>query len=145
MRWSAAVLLILTPALHAELYRWTDENGQVHYSDRASNSEAEQIEQRAPAQIGQGDDIELMNERLDRLRASEAEVTAREQAQAAKTAEKKEKLRKQCAQQKYRAMQFQTMAAYHLDDNGNRVFYSKQEVEQKIAEIQTWIEKNCQE
>lgn len=41
----AALMLLLAPVASAELYRWVDDNGQVHYSDKKPN----QNEQRTSA------------------------------------------------------------------------------------------------
>ena len=84
-----------------------------------------------------------MNERLDRLRASEAEREAKEQEQTAKLKAKQDKLRAQCAQQKNRLSNFQNHLMYTINDDGSHRFYEKEEVQQKIAEIKTWIAENC--
>ena len=40
-----AVLLyaLITAPSHAQVYKWTDESGQVHYGDRPDNTQAEQV------------------------------------------------------------------------------------------------------
>lgn len=52
MRYFAALLLF--PALvQAQMYRWVDDSGKVHYSDRAPSSGAKNLERRAlPARQG---------------------------------------------------------------------------------------------
>jgi glutaredoxin len=47
-RWvvTLAALLALAPAAQAQLYRWVDEQGQVHYSDSPPPPSARQIERR---------------------------------------------------------------------------------------------------
>tara|TARA_Y100000588_G_scaffold339903_1_gene382910 strand:+ start:1044 stop:1355 length:312 start_codon:yes stop_codon:yes gene_type:complete len=43
--WSAALLTVLLSAIvHAAIYKWTDENGMVHYSDRLPAEDAEQLD-----------------------------------------------------------------------------------------------------
>ncbi|SHI21272.1 DUF4124 domain-containing protein [Ferrimonas marina] len=43
MRWSVLFLLMITLPLSASVYKWTDEHGQVHYSDKPREG-AEQVE-----------------------------------------------------------------------------------------------------
>ena len=42
---SIAVLLcaLITSPVHAQVYKWVDESGQVHYGDRPDNTKAEQV------------------------------------------------------------------------------------------------------
>lgn len=41
--------ILLAPALaSAEVYKWVDENGQVHYSDRATAASADKVNVQAP-------------------------------------------------------------------------------------------------
>lgn len=40
----AIALLILSTPLHAEIYKWTDENGKVHFSDKVPVKERDKAE-----------------------------------------------------------------------------------------------------
>jgi hypothetical protein len=39
-----ATCLLLTATSHAGVYKWTDENGNVHYGEQPGNTSAEQVE-----------------------------------------------------------------------------------------------------
>lgn len=41
--WLLIGMLCTTTLAHAEVYRWVDENGQVHYSDRKLREDAEDV------------------------------------------------------------------------------------------------------
>ena len=41
--WSLIACLI-APVVHSEIYKWTDENGRIHYGDRPENTGSETIE-----------------------------------------------------------------------------------------------------
>lgn len=72
---AAALLLLLPLAACAELYRWTDERGVLHYSDRPPPGGAERVEATAQssarevrvAEVLDGDTVELADERRLRL------------------------------------------------------------------------------
>ena len=38
------IILLIPPLCYAEIYKWTDENGGVHYGERPSNPNSEKIE-----------------------------------------------------------------------------------------------------
>lgn len=42
--WASALFLLLMQAsVHAEVYKWVDENGQVHYGERPGNTASERV------------------------------------------------------------------------------------------------------
>jgi glutaredoxin len=54
MRMRYLALLLLFPVLaQAQMYRWVDDSGKVHYSDRAPSSDAKNLEKRT-VRSGQG-------------------------------------------------------------------------------------------
>jgi len=144
MRWIVILISALPMLASAELYRWTDENGKVHFSDQPrGGAEMEQVEERTPPKLGQGESIRQINERLDRLRTSEAERTAKEQKELQNAQAKRAKLNEKCDDERRRLDRFRHYRMYKLDENGDRVFYNQEEVAQKITEISEWIGKNC--
>jgi len=67
------LLLAMIPA-HAELYHWTDANGKKHYSDTPPEQiDAETIDVTPPPRIGQGEEVQRINQRLEQMREEEAE------------------------------------------------------------------------
>lgn len=141
-------LIVLNGVAHAEIFKWVDANGKVHYSDRKINNQAQTLNMKTGASTldQTSDDIEqrlmyqqkyvnyLQSERLERKEK-------RQQAQQA--ADKKKKL---CAaltdqlksynQGKYRW--------YELDDaSGERKYLTDDQIEAKKQELQTEIKSNC--
>lgn len=41
-------ILFLVPNLHAEVYKWTDENGKIHFSDKPINEKSAKIKIKKP-------------------------------------------------------------------------------------------------
>ena len=46
--WTLIFLLFISVS-HAEIYKWTDENGQIHYGERPNNPNTEKIEIKSTA------------------------------------------------------------------------------------------------
>lgn len=58
--------LLMQPAVHAGVYKWVDENGQVHYGEQPGNSSAEKVtirtnETTTPRTINKAEEDEVEN------------------------------------------------------------------------------------
>lgn len=77
-----AVLLALAPALPAKTYRWVDENGKVHYSDRLPPEAAKQAREELNSEG-------VTVNRVDRQKTDEEVAAARAAAKAQAEAARK--------------------------------------------------------
>ena len=141
-----AALTIGSGAFANEIYKWVDEDGNVHYEDRPSGSASEQrlalsYERTDPASIEQ-----LKADRAEALVArEEAEAEqAEEQQAAAAVAAREEARRKKC--ESYRAS-LDTFAnsrrLYKVDENGDRVFLEDDEIQETRARAEALVAKYC--
>lgn len=141
-------MIILSATAHAEIFKWVDANGKVHYSDRKMTTQAQTLNVKTGATtIGQNtDDVEqrlvqqkkyvnfLQSERLER----------QEKRQEVKAAEDKKK--KLCAtlNDQLKSYTQGRYRWYELDEvTGERVFINDDQIEAKKAELQTEIKSNC--
>lgn len=131
-------------AMANEIYKWTDENGTVHYGDRPSGAATEErlamtftrtdnaaVQQRVQARV------EATAARQEaRSAAAQAQVEAAEkEAEAAERAER-------CDKARARLEQFlQSQRLYRMDENGERVYLddaqretARQKAEEQITE-----------
>lgn len=128
-----------------ETYRWTDENGKVHFSDKPPPEDAaqsERIEVRGPKPIGQGREVEAINERTRRLLEAEA---AERQEEAQKQAEKERDAARQakvCKDARQRLTRLSGPFRY-IDEDGQRYTVSEEQAEKDRQELRQWIEQNC--
>ena len=140
----AVVAVTLSSGVAAsEIYKWTDENGNVHYEDRPSGATAERL-----AMTYSRTDSEAVQKgieaRLERDAArAEKRAAADEQEQAAEAEQAEAEARKKkCAQ--YRR-QLETMVQaqrlYRVGEDGERSYLdevqrteARQKAEQLIAE-----------
>jgi hypothetical protein len=133
-------------AMANEIYKWTDENGDVHYGDRPSGSATEQrmalsyrrtntgaLQQRVKSHA---DSVAARQER--KAEAAEAEQAAEEKAAEAAANAKK------C--DGYRA-QLETFVTsrrlYREDENGERVYLDETQSQEARTRVENLISENC--
>jgi hypothetical protein len=148
-----AAMLVSLPA-GAQLYKWTDANGRVQYSDkpppagrpseRLTNNAISTVTSPAapagtPGAPGQKSAAELEQE-FRKRRADQAEAEKKAQAQA----DEQRSLQAACqqSQRQLTALQSgQRMAT--VDDKGERRFLEDSEIQQQIQRTQADIQKYC--
>lgn len=137
---AVAAMTFATGALANEIYKWTDENGNVHYEDRPSGAATEErvdityrrtdsgaVNQRIQARLGR---------QADRDEARSVAAAAEQEAadQAAAEAERA----KACERARARLETYlQSRRLYRTDENGERVYLDdteRQEARQKAEE-----------
>ncbi len=123
-------------AFASDIYKWTDEHGNVHYGDRPS---AEASEEPLAVSSGLTDPSKDQAGDEEKAAASEpAEPTSEElRAQALEREEK-------CATYKARLQKFvQSRRLYKEDENGERVYLDKDETLAARERVQKKVEKYC--
>lgn len=144
------VLLALVGALastpvNAELYRWVDEHGKVHFSDKPVDAEnAETMDIKGPPRIGQDDTVQQINDRVKRLHDTENEQRDMESRAAAEAREKKEQIAKRCQRARVELRKYNG-PVYKLDPDGSRRYLTDEEHTRDKNRISEWIEQNCKE
>lgn len=128
-RWSLLCLALLTPmaTVHAaKLYKWTDENGKVHYSDRVPPDQVKQERERLNAQG-------VSVERTDRAKTEEEIAAAKLAAAEAAAAQRK-------ADAERRAQET-LINSYASEDDLKRAYEANVElIEQQISSSKADIE-----
>lgn len=138
---SVATTTFTLPA-SAELYKWVDENGKVHFTDKPVNPSAEAIEIQQQQMIGQDDAVRGINDRLKRLRQSEGETQAVEDEARRQKQTQADQLSSQCARDKHRLGRLNGLV-YRVNEKGERVYMTDAEILQTRAKLQKWLDENC--
>ena len=135
----------LAGTLSAEqVYKWIDEDGNVHYSDlpvagaelvtiqsRPTDSDLVKNEQQAVA------DYEVERAERQEAAAAQAEVTAEKRA-----ADKERQAN--CAKYTERQVRFtENRRIYRMDENGERVYYDEEEMAAARANVADMVAKYC--
>lgn len=139
--WYLVLALTMLPALaSAQIYRWTDANGQVHFSQHAPAS-AEPIEVRPQV-------VERDSQTREREAHSQRISSAREdeQRQAQEQAQTQQATRNRQCQEAYahRDRLARGGKFYRESPQGERHFYQDTEVDAARQQLDAFIARQCQ-
>lgn len=131
-----------TSAADAQVYRWVDEDGNVHYTDRPPHLDVERL----PIETGPTDLEAAIEENVERRyrldesekdRAHEAEIESERAAYEARRAEA-------CRQARDRVSFIESARRLsRVDEDGTRVVYDEQQRARALAEARRQVADWC--
>ncbi|MBM7061696.1 DUF4124 domain-containing protein [Pseudomonas sp. UL073] len=129
----------LSGAQAAEIYRWTDASGQVHFSAKPQAG-AKQVE--VKPQVVERDAATREREaKADRFYEARRQE---QQSASAQQAERQEKRSQECGVLRERLSQVSRGGRYyHVDDRGQQVYYSDEQIETARRQLIERIEQQC--
>lgn len=140
-----AGVIFCSAAVAQDIYRWTDENGNVNYGDRPSGKDVETL-----ALSTQPTDPDAVQDRIDaRLERQEERALARTARQEArrKEAEERQAAERQaerCSAYRARLEKFITSRRlYRTAADGERVYLDERQKQEARADLQARIEETC--
>ncbi len=141
------ILLLLMPCLGTAqgLYRWTDEQGRVHFSDRPRDGDAavEEVQIKQQPLLGQDEAVQETYDRLQRLRDAERQQQEEESVQRAEAERiRKQKMAPQCAKAKRELKNLDGPVLY-INDKGERYSVPMEQVAADKEKLSKWIASNC--
>lgn len=142
---AASALLLLTAADNgaaADVFKWVDEQGNVHFGDRPQGSDAQALTVRPAAVPASGG--RARHERTERLLESlKSEREERRDAYAAAERDKAERKRK-CAVARAELNRRETSAhLFYRDAEGNKRIIEGEEYDAAIAEAREAVDHWC--
>jgi len=142
----AVVLAWLAPwVAGAEIFKWTDENGKVHYSDAAPREgEAETIQ--APPPPSDSAVLQSRN-RLDGLSEQAAKWDQEREAEkrAKQTASREKDVRKQLCRQaegQLRTLEIRSVL-YYVDEQGKKIYLTDEERAARLEQVRKAVKDSC--
>ena len=133
-------------ALSGEIYKWTDEEGNVHYEDRPLGGEATErvaIVSRATNSSNVQASIDARRDRVaarDEAKAQRAEA----ESEAAKAQAEAEDRKQKCSQARARMENYlQSQRLYREDENGERSYLDEKQILEARAKAQEKIQEYC--
>ena len=137
---------------NAKVYKWTDENGKVHYSDKPIDDKSKQIKmERQPtnAEVLQARQrASTLIQHQNKVQSIADEEAKDKQILAQKNEQNRAKMTKACNEAKYNIRLYGSgRRIFSTDENGNKIYkgYTDEEKNQMIAELQKSIKENCNE
>jgi len=147
--------ILMSSAAHAEIFKWVDANGKIHFSDRKISSQAQTVNVKTGAKtLGQNDvDSNIDNQSVEqRLLQQQKYVNfltserLERQEKRQEAQQEKDKKRKLCnaMQDKLKGYTHDNYRWYELDEeSGERNFISDDQIEARKQELQAEIKSNC--
>ncbi|MDZ7661317.1 DUF4124 domain-containing protein [Thiohalophilus sp.] len=152
MKWNIQQLVsglllasLLSVSMAAEVYKWTDEQGRVHYGDRPPEEGASSVDVDPGPASGSPipGDAERREKTRRLLRAYEEERRVKQQREQRQEAEAAER-HKRCAWARDRLRRYkQAGRLYDLDEAGNRRILADSQRQQAEAQAARDVEKWC--
>lgn len=142
-KFAVVILLFVALPAAAEVYKWTDAEGRVHFGDKPKDAKvaAEAVDVR-DYKPGTDDGVRQINERRERLmdagKPSPADARREKFVNAVEDAAKA----RACREAKDRLMRIRGPVVF-LDDDGKPVKVTERGREQKAKEQEAWIQANC--
>ena len=154
MKYGAALYLVavffLVSPLQAEIYKWTDEQGRVHFSDKPPGKDTPQYQLRTPASADSTLPRETLSDEERRVKqrklmeSLEADRLEKEQAAAKQQQQQAVRARNcQYARAELRASKDANLI-YDYDSKGNKVYLNEAQkqkyLEKKYAAVRKWCD-----
>lgn len=135
-------LALLAPAAGAEIYKWTDAQGRVHFGDKPTDkTRAEEVEVR-DYKPGTGQDVLDVYQRTDRIYDARERQRQEDAAKERETTAAEAKKKDQCFEARDRERRMDRPVVF-VDDYGKPIKVSDEERRQKLQELRQWIADNC--
>ncbi|MFC4260078.1 DUF4124 domain-containing protein [Marinobacter lacisalsi] len=141
-----ALIALTLPALASaeSVYRWTDENGVVHFGDREPmGRSSERVSVKTGKPSGDGE-RQSAQEQIEALEQNQAEQKRRENETAVEEARRKQReARCQTAQANLEAIN--SNARIRVTEDGEQRYLSPEEIAEKKQEFEQIVEESCGE
>lgn len=134
------LIAALLPALAAaEIYRWTDEQGRVHFGQRpVAGAERVEVKPQVIERDAQTREREARSQRFYDARRDE------QQQAATAAANQRQERASECRDLQRRLAQIpEGFSYYHTDANGERIYYSDEETDTARRQLRDRIAERC--
>lgn len=142
------VLPLLSNVNAATVYKWTDEDGQIHYGHKTENKNAKEVEIKN-RYIDSGKSTaplsaeERVNKQKRFLNALDAENKSLAEEKRKKKEQEELKISRCNASRDQLRRQESASALYDLDEKGNRILLDKKQYEIAMKQARARVEKWC--
>ena len=142
------LISLLSTASATTVYKWVDEDGQIHYGQKSKNDNAKEIEIKN-RYIGSGnslppsDEEEPIEKQKRYLKALDAENNSIAEEKRKKRENEDRRISRCNASRDQLKRAEGAGALYDLDKKGNRVLLNKKQYEQAMQQARARVEKWC--
>lgn len=132
------LLAVVSLPAFAEIYKWTDANGKVHYSDKGvGNSAPVRIQKTAPAEAEAQTKLLQYKNQLDGNRQLKEEKAEQEQQRLAK-------LQTECSEKRNQLRDVEDASQVYHTKDGERVYLDYKEKDALVIHMKQFLKDNCE-
>ena len=141
-------VVFVTPLHAAQVYKWVDEDGQVHYGSKPESKDAKEVKiKNKYIDSGKGTPALSTEERVNKqkrfLDAMDAEKKSIENEKKKKREEEEKKIQR-CHAARDQLRRYQSSGAlYDLDEKGDRILLTKEQYEKAMRLARDRVLKWC--
>jgi len=143
---AAAALTASGGSIAGEIYKWTDENGNLHYMDRPTGQPSEQrlaFVSTATDNAVVQDRVQARHERQATRQESRAAAAERQKSEA-ETLAQNERRQQNCQMYRSRLQNFlRSRRLYQEDDAGARTYLDDDQILEAREKVQNMITETC--
>ena len=137
--------LLFAASSHAGLYKWTDDKGQIHYSDRQPDKEkAQTLNPKTSLPSGVDKEKSALDKQVEEMN-KRLEEEKQQQEEAEKIAKEKELRKKRCQTLRDNMQVMLTKNRVSKIVDGKRVVMPYEERVEKMEKMRKEIEEACKE
>lgn len=134
----------MSQGICAEVYKWIDENGKVHFSQTPPNHAADQVEIEDTLSIDADDDNRDAKQKEKRYLEYLRQERLDKELIKAKQNEERAKLQARCERKLSDYNDLQAGGRfYELNDEGERVFLSNDQMDQAKKTLKQFLDQSC--
>ena len=136
--------IIATAPANAGIYKWTDEQGRVHFGDRPTSSQAEQLElQKQPKSSHSTSSTAKPQVTQQQLLNMYQQEREKKKAEKKKQKEEAKALTLKCARARDNLSQYEGSRLYEVLPSGERRYFSDKEHSTTISNLKNNIKRHC--
>lgn len=142
------VMQLFNSVTAAPVYKWVDEDGQVHYGSQPKDKNAKEIKIKNKY-IDSGSSSKSLNaeQRADKLKRFVDSIDKENQSKADEKRKKDERAElkiSRCNASRDQLRRYEhSSALYDLDEKGNRILLNKKQYEQAMQQARARVQKWC--
>jgi hypothetical protein len=135
-------LLLFTVSVSAEVYKWVDDKGQVHYEDHPKNSHEEKIATDGST-AGKLDTREAEQRKTEKLLKQMEKSRKSRQKQRHKKLAKQQKQDEKCLKKRNKIRKLEARMKHNYSEFSNDRPDSYQRLEAEVADRKKYYDKYC--
>jgi len=138
------LIITATATANAGVYKWTDEQGRVHFGDRPTSSQAEQFklkkQPKSSSSTSNATKPQVTQQQLLNMYQQERE---KKKAEKKKQKEEAKKLALKCANARDDLRRYDGSRLYEVLPSGERRYFSDEEHAKTISNLKKNIKRHC--